>query len=846
MVSDPLMKSSSLASVPTPTENPSTGRDGFIWPSPPYASYRDDEGAIQAWPCEVEGANGQSRRCLLMGLDTTTRTAQIQVPPARVNMPLRFAMFRRIVLKMPLSPAPQAPQVDEDGFAISQLLDYRQRVHYRLDMNDGKTLEGETIGHVENTAGAFLFHPLDDTDRVERIFVPREVYKQLHVGESIGRVLVEQQAVTMEQVELAAQEQENLRNRKLGDYLVIKEIVAPEQLLVALDQQAKMPMVRIGEALTALGLISHDQLKDALEKQKNERTVPLGELLVKSGQLSRQDLQTALARKMGFPVVDVASFPIDAEAVRKVPYAMAKRLKVLPLLLRDGALIVAAEDPSKRTTIEELEFTTQTKVVAALAGVKQLAQALPETYSRFGLNASSVLGDNDKRGNDAHETPSTDKLLESLELQSSNEEADDAPQIEQSDNSLVRLINSMIIDAHNQGASDIHIETYANKRKLRIRFRKDGQLAPYMELPHTYRSALVARIKIMCDLDISERRKPQDGKIEFGRYSAQHPIELRVATIPTQNSAEDVVMRLLASAKPLPMDKLNLTTANLEHLKDAVERPYGMVLCVGPTGSGKTTTLHSVLQHLNRPNRKIWTAEDPIEITNPDLRQVQVNPKIDWTFAKALRAFLRADPDIIMVGEIRDQETAQVAIEASLTGHLVLSTLHTNSAPETITRLLDMGMDPFNFSDSLLAVLAQRLVRRLCNECKVSEPADEAYLDELVKDYQRAFPADQRPDPAALKAEWLATYGRQGQLMHHHAPGCKHCDNTGLRGRLGLHELLVSGPEVRRLIQTHGRPEEIQHTAMHQGHFRTLRQDGIEKVLAGLTSIDEVRANCNA
>ena len=840
------MKSSpALASVPTPTEQPAPGRDGFIWPSPPYASYRDDEGPLQASPCEVEGTNGQSRRCLLMSLDTTARTAQIQVPPARVNMPLRFAMFRRIVLKTPLAPTPQAAQVDADGFAVSQLLDYRQRLHYRLEMTDGKSLEGETVGHVETTAGAFLFHPVDEADSVERVFVPREAYHKLHLGENIGRVLVEQQAVTMEQVEQAAQEQESLRNRKLGDYLVIKEIVAPDQLLIALEQQAKMPMVRIGEALTALGLISQDQLKEALEKQKTERSVPLGELLVKNGQLSRQDLQTALARKMGFPVVDVASFPIDAEAVRRVPYAMAKRLKVLPLLLRDGALIVAAEDPSKRATIEELEFTTQTKVVAALAGVKQLAQALPETYGRFGLNASAVLGDADRRGADASEPPSMDKLLESLEQQSSAE-SDDEPQIEQSDNSLVRLINSMIVDAHNQGASDIHIETYPNKRKLRIRFRKDGQLAPYMELPHTYRSALVARIKIMCDLDISERRKPQDGKIEFGRYSSQHPIELRVATVPTQNGAEDVVMRLLTSARPLPMDQLNLLGDNLGQLKDAVERPYGMVLCVGPTGSGKTTTLHSVLQHLNTPKRKIWTAEDPIEITNPDLRQVQVNPKIDWTFAKALRAFLRADPDIIMVGEIRDQETAQVAIEASLTGHLVLSTLHTNSAPETITRLLDMGMDPFNFSDSLLAVLAQRLVRRLCNECKVSEPADEAFIDELVNDYQRAFPADLRPDPAELKAGWLATHGRQGRLLKHHAPGCKHCDQTGLRGRLGLHELLVTGPEVRRLIQTQARPEEIQHTAMRHSHFRTLRQDGIEKVLAGLTGIDEVRANCNA
>ncbi len=290
----------------------------------------------------------------------------------------------------------------------------------------------------------------------------------------------------------------------------------------------------------------------------------------------------------------------------------------------------------------------------------------------------------------------------------------------------------MIAEAHAQGVSDIHVETQPGREKVRIRFRKDGHLKPYLELPHTYRSAVVARLKIMCDLDISERRKPQDGKINFVRFAPGHRLELRVATIPTNNGLEDVVLRLLASARPMPMDRLGLSPQNLARLRHAVDRPYGLVLCVGPTGSGKTTTLHSALGHINTPARKIWTAEDPIEITQAGLRQVQVNPKIDWTFAKALRSFLRADPDVIMVGEIRDRETAQMAIEASLTGHLVLSTLHTNSAPETVTRLLDMGMDPFNFGDSLLAVVAQRLVRRLCPHCRTTRDATEAQVDELV------------------------------------------------------------------------------------------------------------------
>nr|WP_255370176.1 ATPase, T2SS/T4P/T4SS family [Roseateles sp. YR242] len=616
----------------------------------------------------------------------------------------------------------------------------------------------------------------------------------------------------------------------------------------AIEQQAKMPMVRIGEALLALDLVSQAQLDEALQQQKLDRSVPLGELLVRKGVVTRAQLQSALARKMGYPLVDVDHFAIEPDAVRKLPLSVARRLEVLPLVLRDGRLIVAMEDPTRRDCIDEVEFITQLKVVPALARVGSLQFALPMAYERFGNQGAA--------GRDASLPPigmdfeldSSDKLIETLEREGQEQQAREAAReeerpIEQSDNSLVRLINSMIIDAYNQHVSDIHIETYPGKDKVRIRFRKDGVLQPHLELAHTYRSALIARIKIMCDLDISERRKPQDGKINFARFSAQHPIELRVATIPTNNGLEDVVMRILASAKPIPMEKLGLSAYNFDNLKVAAGRPYGMVLCVGPTGSGKTTTLHSVLAQINTPDRKVWTAEDPVEITQAGLRQVQVNPKIDWTFAKALRAFLRADPDVIMVGEIRDEETAEIAVEASLTGHLVLSTLHTNSAPETVTRLLDMGMDPFNFADSLLAVLAQRLVRRLCPACRKSEPMPDARLQELLDDFLHGFAAENRPTRESVLAEWQGAYG-QPNLLHYHSPGCAKCDNTGYKGRAGLHELLVVSKTVRRLIQTGSRAEELMHQGMGEG-MRTLRQDGITKVLQGVTSLSEVRATSN-
>ncbi|MDI4631532.1 Flp pilus assembly complex ATPase component TadA [Pelomonas sp. V22] len=629
--------------------------------------------------------------------------------------------------------------------------------------------------------------------------------------------------------------------------MVAKQIVTPEQLLQAIEQQSKMPMVRIGEALLALELVTPEQLEEALVQQRQDRSVPLGELLVRKRVVSRQALQSALARKMGYPLVDVENFPVEPDAVRKLPFAIAKRLEMMPLMMREGRLVVAMEDPTRRDAIDEAEFITQVKVVPALAKVGSLQFALPGVYDRFG-------GENVPRGDlnlpafqADFELDNADKLIETLEregLERSSGREDDS-QIEQSDNSLVRLINTMIIEAHTQGVSDIHIETLPGREKLKIRFRKDGQLRPYLELPHTYRSAMIARIKIMCDLDISERRKPQDGKINFARFSAQHRLELRVATIPTNNGLEDVVMRILSSAKPIPLSKLGFSASNLSQLSEAVARPYGMVLCVGPTGSGKTTTLHSALAHINTAERKIWTAEDPIEITQAGLRQVQVNPKIDWTFAKALRAFLRADPDVIMVGEIRDQETAEIAIEASLTGHMVMSTLHTNSAAETVTRLLDMGCDPFNFADSLLAVLAQRLVRRLCPACRVAEPLSDADQQEWLDDYLHVFPVDQRPSRAALLKDWVSQHGVKGQLQHYHSPGCGQCEHSGYKGRAGLHELLMVSRNVRRLIQTGARAEEIQHAALAEG-LRTLRQDGIAKVLTGVTSMAEVRATSNS
>src|SRR5436309_2202233 len=416
------------------------------------------------------------------------------------------------------------------------------------------------------------------------------------------------------------------------------------------------------------------------------------------------------------------------------------------------------------------------------------------------------------------------------------------------DNELVKLVNKVIIEAYNQGASDIHIEPYPGKGKTEIRFRKDGSLGPYIEVPASYRAALAARLKIMCDLDISEKRKPQDGKIKFRKFGPLD-IELRVATIPTAGGVEDIVMRILAAGEPMPLEKMGFSARNIDELQRAVSKPYGLFFVCGPTGSGKTTTLHSVLKYLNTPDTKIWTAEDPVEITQKGLRQVQVNRKAGLDFAVVMKAFLRADPEIIMVGEMRDKETTSTGIEASLTGHLVFATLHTNSAPESIIRLLDMGMDPFNFSDALLGILAQRLARRMCS-CKQAYTPEPAELTSFLREYCEElmntprFRADPKGSMEAVYKDWVKHYGNdKGQLTFYKPVGCDKCGGGGFKGRCGLHELLIATDKRKKLIQEHSRVAEMLAQCLEDG-MRTLKQDGMEKCLTGVTHMKEVRAVC--
>ncbi|MGA8009487.1 MAG: GspE/PulE family protein [Thiomonas sp.] len=558
----------------------------------------------------------------------------------------------------------------------------------------------------------------------------------------------------------------------------------------------------------------------------------LGAVLVDNKILTAEQINRVMGEWLGLRFVDLHTVRPEEGVLHFVPAEFAERELVLPLMVRDGTLVVAAPDPwDNKALLDELRFRTNLRVVGVAAVAGTLAPAIARAYLR---STATTLSSAQR---------SIQELATELAEHGDSIAINDIAAASDSDSALVQFVNRLIANAIKLRASDIHIETSDAPNPVQVRLRIDGDMSEYQELPASYCFAIVSRLKIMADLDISEHRKPQDGKIDFARFGGSH-IELRMVTVPTVHGLEDVVLRLLSGLKPMPLEDINLSKRNLEGLRSVIHKPYGLILICGPTGSGKTTTLHSVMRELNTGKKKIWTAEDPVEITQKGLRQVQVNGRIGWTFAAAMRTFLRADPDVIMIGEMRDEETARIAVEASLTGHLVMSTLHTNSAAESITRLLEIGMDPFTFSDSLLAILAQRLVRRLCTECRVKERLQGVDLEYLADLYVKSGGLD-NVDRGALIAQWSKTYGdAEGHLWQYRRHGCATCDGTGYHGRLGLHEALMADDRLRELIRRRAPAQDI--VAMGQAAgMVTLRQDGIEKILAGLTDLPEVIAATN-
>lgn len=706
---------------------------------------------------------------------------------------------------------------------------------FEVFFKDRTEITGKTYGS-RNDKNGIHFYEQTKIGRKWRycthLFVPKTAVESNAIGGQIGDLLVQEKQISQEALSTALEEQQTERSRTIGEYLVSQKIVDADELEGALSRQKNMPNLKLGEILLSEDLVTEAQLDEALKEQKKKRKSALGEILVNSGVIAKDEIQQSLAKKLGIPFVNLREFIVEPEVIRVLTAAIAFKHKVVPLYVCEGKIVVAIGNPMDWQVTDALSFNINKYVEPVMASPEDINWALQFYYSSEDIELTIADFDGEVEGEDVDD--SYDETLFSA-----------AETAQVTDNVVVRIVNKIIEDAHRQKVSDIHIEPGMGKQKVVVRFRKDGVLATYYKFPTKYRAIFVSRIKVMAHLDISNKNKPQDGKINF-RHFAPIDVELRVATIPTAGGIEDVVIRLLSGGKCMPVNAIGLSSNNLDRLLDGVSRPYGLFLVCGPTGSGKSTTLHSVLNYLNGTERKIWTAEDPVEITQPGLRQVEVNDKVGMTFAAAMRAFLRADPDIIMVGEMRDHETASTAVEASLTGHLILSTLHTNSAAESIIRLLDMDMDPFNFADAMIGVLSQRLTKTLCTSCKkpyVPEAREleflaAEYCSEAIPDGSRSAATDE--EVAGQIEDWRKDFTQKGEFTLYKAPGCMDCLDTGYRGRMGIHELLINNSEIKKMILRRAPAAEIHLAAIKDG-MHTRKQDGIEKILLGYTDYTQIR-----
>ncbi len=595
----------------------------------------------------------------------------------------------------------------------------------------------------------------------------------------------------------------------------------PDELAERMARLKQRGAIRLGQALLELGLLDVGSLEMARQIQQDDPSQQLGDVLRTAGMVDDEAVRAGLAYQLGAPAVDLRHWPFEPDIFMQLPADLVEACRIVPVHRDGSSLYVAMNDVVDRDVLDAMRVGTTLKVRPVYAPRSDIDWLLNKHFR--GINVSEV---------------SDEDLQRHRRQYAGRAETTPSVHLAASDNVIVRLADQIIAEACRERASDIHIEPLPGQGDTTVRVRIDGRMFVRRRIPWMYRDALVSRYKVMASLNVADHRRPQDGKIVFQRGGT--PVELRVATLPTSGGVEDVVLRVLDSSTALPLEALGLRDEDHERLRTIIEKPHGIMLVCGPTGSGKTTSLHSVLRYLNDGSRKIWTAENPVEITQAGLRQVEVNPKAGLTFANALRAFLRADPDVIMVGEIRDTETAKTALEASLTGHLVLSTLHTNSAPESVVRLLEMGMNPFNFADSLLGVLAQRLARCLCKQCRVPAAATDEQLQRLAIEYlgSTKTKAAVRDD---LVSGWLQRYGSKGRITLYAAQGCAECTDTGYKGRIGLFELMDASEEIKRAVIRSASAAELFEMAMSRG-MSTLKQDGIHKVLGGITDLSQVLA----
>jgi type II secretory ATPase GspE/PulE/Tfp pilus assembly ATPase PilB-like protein len=968
-------------------------RAPFAWPTPPLAHYPLPAPLEASEPCEVEGLAGNLITGMLTGFDAVEGVLHLSLPPDTAVLPVRLSQLRRITIKRPLLPIDDGEPALEAGSALSApltapghlaadrqlggaLLEQAERLPYLINLAGGTVLQGHTLGCVETDLGLFVFTPRGDKGELQRTLYPRGAWESYQLGERIGTLLVEHQAVSEQAVEETAREQQQMRGQRLGDVLLARNVVTPEQLLAALDKQARMPMVRLGEALVSLSSITEEQLQDALRAQQADRSISLGELLLRRELVTQADLQSALARKMGYPLVDLARFTPDEAALRLLDPQTALRLRALPLMKRGGRLVVALQDPGRRAQIDELQAITHCPIAPALASESELLPAIASAYRRLDPSASEVvsaalraatqfgelsnwstsnLDDAASAGQGSETTgtsiaaplasapgalpaatagPAKSTAGASVGAPASSAASTGArgaaptspqasgkaggttlapaqpavgaapgaastrttataapvggeatstsagarggsagagasarpappvglssgPQLK-GDNPLVSALGQMLLDAMQRDATALHIEVRPGNEPLRVRMRVDERLIALCDLPVAWRATLVARIKSLCELDVTETRKPQQGRLLMSRVlpTQKLPRELRdcagtalkAVTLPTSDGLEDMVLHLPTRTRALALEQLGLAGDGLDELSELLEQHSGLILCAGAPRSGRSTTLHAMAANLLTPERRIWSVEEKLRHVLPDLRQSEFNSRQPGACEAAVQALRDADADVVLIDELRDAGAARAALDLALSGRLVLAAVPARGAYDAVSRMIEQGVPSHDLAEALLGVHHQRLVKRLCSHCRMSRSAKDSEVEDWLGLVLHGQFAD---DPlrfeqarAALRAEWGDRFGRDGRLRRYQSPGCERCQASGWRGRVALHELSVNNRELRRLIRASAPPWHFERLALQQaeseGH-RSLRQDAVEKMLAGLISVEQMR-----
>lgn len=678
----------------------------------------------------------------------------------------------------------------------------------------GKHFQIRLIGEQEFQTG-FYARPIDSHVPHKLVFFVFDGIMLRSQHSRLCEILEKKGLIRSADIQKILEKQQSLQSRRVGEIISEQNKISITDVEAVLQNSCKSsnipPNTRVGDILIAEGLVTRQQVDEALASQQSGKRKKIGQLLVESGLVSEEQILSALSTKFCMRFVSLENITPHQKALNALPGYLIRNLHIFPMDCTDDRLVVATSNPTDSSIHNIIRFSTNQKLELVVATSNDIAAAT----KRYIPEQEDIV-----------------KLITRDSEESSvvtEEEEPEDPVLNESDSQIVRLCNQILIDAYEKNASDIHFEPGTHNGLLIIRYRTEGFCKVVHRIPSMYKKPLISRLKIISGLDFTEHRKPQSGKIILSIKNKK--VEYRVEITPTVGGNEDAVLRVLSGSKPYPLGDMGFTPQNLENLKKILTKPYGILLCVGPTGSGKTTTLHSALDFINSPIRKIWTVEDPVEITQPGLRQVQVNPKVGYTFQVALRSLLRADPDVIMIGEMRDSETAQIAIQASLTGHLVLSTLHTNSAPETIVRLTEMGIDPLNFSDALLGIISQRLTLKLCDHCKKPYHPNYDEFMELVDVYD---------------ADWFKTHNMEDYtddftLMR--KVGCDRCDSSGYKGRIALHELLMGTEKTKTLIKKQSSADEIKNLSLAE-NMKTMKMDGISKVIQGITVLSQVLKVC--